>query len=80
VYARRPLELALLRLGIDAQQLEPLVRLLLPERVDADDDLLARLDVLLELEVRPRDLVLDDRLDRGDGAPGLVPRSISSHA
>src|ERR671925_11157 len=59
--ARRPIELAPLRLGIEPVELDRL-RLVLLVPVDADDDALARLHVSLVLERRVLDLPLKDPL------------------
>src|SRR5581483_6732619 len=70
--ARGPLELSLLRGGIEPVQLDAL-RLGLGEAVDADDRALAALDLLLPLEGGLLDLVLHEALlDRLDRAPELV--------
>src|SRR5438445_460741 len=60
-HARRALELAPLRLGIEAMELDRLALRLL-EPVDADDHALAGLDLPLILERRLLDLVLDEPL------------------
>src|SRR5947207_9436091 len=68
----RPGELTAFRLGIDLLKLDRL-RLVLDEAVDADDHTLAALDLLLPLESRLLDLVLDEAaLDRRDRASQLV--------
>src|SRR6185312_2861564 len=71
-YARRPLELPLLRRRIEAVQLDRLL-LALGEPVDADDHALPGLHLLLPAECRLLDLVLDEApLDGRDRAPELV--------
>jgi len=71
-HARRPLELAPLGGRIDAQQLDALAALLL-EGIHPDDDALACLDLLLELERCPLDLLLHEAaLDGRDGSAHFV--------
>ena len=71
-HAGRPLELAPLRLRVEAVQLDVLL-LVLGEAVDADDHALARLDLLVPAERGVLDLALDEALlDRRDGAAELV--------
>src|SRR5438876_4030084 len=71
-YLRRPLELPPLGVGIEPVQLDRLA-LLFPKTVDADDDALARLDLLLVPECGLLDLVLDEApLDRRDRSAELV--------
>ena len=68
----RPLDLAALRFGIEAVQLD-LLLLALREAVHADDDALAGLDPPLVLEGGLLDLALDEALlDRRHGAAELV--------
>src|SRR5438552_14015141 len=70
--ARGALELARGCLRVDRLQLDPLGRLL-DVAVDADDDALAALDLLLPHERRLLDLVLpESTLDRLDGAAELA--------
>src|SRR5829696_10232448 len=71
-HARRPLELALLRRGVEPMQLDRFVTVL-REAVDADDDARALLDLLRIAERRVLDLALNQALlNRLDRAADLV--------
>src|SRR5262249_38253986 len=67
------LDLALLRFGIHAMQLERQIARRLAVGVDADDDALSRLLGELEVIGRVRDLLLEPAgLDAGNSAAALV--------